>query len=412
VGRFDITSKEDEMRRDRLVSVAVVTAIVLASFLFSGVCARDALAQTKTLKIGLVASMTGPLAPAFRSAITAAKPAADFLNQRGGLTIKGQKYRIEILTADDQSSPPGAVAAANKLLQQDVKFIIPPVFPIFNMALGPVCEQAKILRMEPNSLEPSMYAPPNHYSFVAEFTGINPHYFYERLMQLYPHLKRIAIVRPDDAGMKFTVDATIKEIRSRGMEVVIEENYKIGTEDFYPILTKVLARKPDAIECIGSTIPWAKSIIEQSREMGFTGPVTALTAFGAMDVLIKVLNPKHAYDVCAANPDVTSPKMLPIVKEFGKVIERDIKEPYSFDHLLTLRAAWVLVQGIEAAQSLDTDKVIEALENMSSVETPYGPARFGGEELVGKKRLLIGDIPFSRITKGGRIEFEFLKVKQ
>ena len=399
------------MRRDRLAAVVCITVFVLASFLFAGACARDAFAQTKTLKIGLVASMTGPLAPAFKSAITAAKPAADFMNQRGGVTIKGQKYQIEILTADDQSSPPGAVAAANVLLQQDVKFIIPPVFPIFNMALGPVCEQAKILRMEPNSLEPSMYAPPNHYSFVAEFTGINPHYFYEKLMQLYPHLKRIAIVRPDDAGMKFTVDATIKEIRARGMEVVIEENYKIGTEDFYPILTKVLAKKPDAIECIGSTIPWAKAIIEQSREMGFTGPVTALTAFGATDVLIKVLNPKYAYDVCAANPDVTSPKMFPIVKEFAKVIERDTREPFSFDHLLTLRAVWVLVQGIQAAQSLDTGKVIEALENMSTVETPYGPGRFGGEDLVGKKRLLIGDIPFSRITKGGKIEFEFLKVK-
>jgi branched-chain amino acid transport system substrate-binding protein len=334
------------------------------------------------------------------------------MNQRGGITIKGQKYQIEIITADDQSSPAGAVAAANRLLQEDVKFIIPPVFPIFNMALGPVCEQAKILRMEPNSLEPSMYAPPNHYSFVAEFTGINPHFFYEKLVQLYPNLKRIAIVRPDDAGMKFTADATVKEIRARGMEVVIEEAYKIGTEDFYPILTKVLAKKPDAIECIGSTIPWAKSIIEQSREMGFTGPVTALTAFGATDVLIKVLNPEYAYDVCAANPDVYSPKMFPIVKEFRKVIERETKEPFSFDHVLTLRAVWALVQGIQAAQSLDTDKVIEALENMSSVDTPYGPAKFGGEDLVGKKRLLIGDIPFSRITKGGKIEFEFLKVKQ
>jgi branched-chain amino acid transport system substrate-binding protein len=403
--------KDDEMRRNRWVSVVCVTAFVLASFLFAWASPRNAFAETKTLKIGLVASATGPLAPAFRSAITAAKPAEGFLNQRGGVTIKGQKYQIEIITADDQSSPAGAVAAANRLLQQDVKFIIPPVFPIFNMALGPVCEEAKMLRMEPNSLEPSMYAPPNHYSFVAEFTGINPHYFYEKLMQLYPHLKRIAIIRPDDAGMKFTADATVKEIRGRGMEVVIEEAYKIGTEDFYPILTKVLAKKPDAIECIGSTIPWAKAIIEQSREMGFTGPVTALTAFGAMDVLIKVLNPKHACDVCAANPDVTSPKMFPVVKEFGKVIEKETNEKFSFDHVLTLRAAWVLVQGIQEAQSLDTDKVIQALENMSSVETPYGPGRFGGEDLVGKKRLLIGDIPFSRITNGGKIEFEFLKVK-
>lgn len=147
------------MRRVKSVFVLSCVLSMFVLFFFSKCLLREAFAETKTLKIGLVASMTGPLAPAFKSAITAAKPAADFMNQRGGVTIKGQKYQIEIITADDQSSPAGAVAAANSLLQQDVKFIIPPVFPIFNMALGPVCEEAKILRMEPNSLEPSMYAP-------------------------------------------------------------------------------------------------------------------------------------------------------------------------------------------------------------------------------------------------------------
>jgi ABC-type branched-subunit amino acid transport system substrate-binding protein len=103
--------------------------------------------------------------------------------------------------------------------------------------------------------------------------------------------------------------------------------------------------------------------------------------------------------------------MLPIVHEFGKVIEKETREKFSFDHLLTLRAVWTLMQGIEKAQSFDTDKVVEAFENMSSVETPYGPGRFGGQDMIGIKRLMIGNIPFSRITKGGKVEFEFLSVK-
>jgi len=70
----------------------------------------SASAQTKTLKIGLITSMTGPMAPGFREIVEAAKPAQDLMNQRGGVTVKGEKYTIEILTTDDQSSPSGAVA--------------------------------------------------------------------------------------------------------------------------------------------------------------------------------------------------------------------------------------------------------------------------------------------------------------
>ena len=399
------------MKKVKSVSVVFCLFLVIAVFFLWSSFAKEAAAQAKTLKIGLISSVTGPMAPAFKSELDAAKPTAIFMNQRGGITVGGQKYQIEIVTADDQSSPAGAVAAANKVLQEGVKFIVAPMFMVTNMAIADTCEQAKALRMQPNSLEPSQFAPPNRYSFVAEATNINPPFVYEKLQKLYPHVKRIAILRPDDPGGKPITEATEKEIRRRGMEVVFKEAYRIPTEDFYPLLTKALAQKPDAIECVFSIIPWAKGIIEQSRELGFTGPITAVTAFGATDVLIHVLNPQYAYDICHANPDVTSPKMLPIVHEFGKVIEKETREKFSFDHLLTLRAVWTLMQGIEKAQSFDTDKVVEALENMSSVETPYGPGRFGGQDVIGIKRLMIGNIPFSRITKGGKVEFEFLSVK-
>ena len=65
-------------------------------------CARQAAAETNTLKIGLITSVTGPLAPAMKSIADAAKPAQDLMNQRGGITIKGQKYLIEVDAEDDQ----------------------------------------------------------------------------------------------------------------------------------------------------------------------------------------------------------------------------------------------------------------------------------------------------------------------
>src|SRR5512139_1637541 len=97
----------------KLFSVVVSVGVSLLSLLLA--CPASS-AETKSLKIGLITSVTGPMAPGFRALVEAAKPAEDLINQRGGVTIKGQKYRVEIVTTDDQSSPPGAVAATNRLL--------------------------------------------------------------------------------------------------------------------------------------------------------------------------------------------------------------------------------------------------------------------------------------------------------
>ena len=85
-------------------------------------------------------------------------------------------------------------------------------------------------------------------------------------------------------------EATEKEIRKRGLEVVFHEAFKIGSEDFYPILTRALATKPDAIDMVISIAPWSAGVINQSRELGFTGPIFA-TVMADTNILNSMLNP-------------------------------------------------------------------------------------------------------------------------
>lgn len=399
------------MKPVRSVSIVSCMLLVLASFSFCLLCEGEAAAQTKTLKIGLISSVSGPMAPAFASELGAAKPAADLINQKGGLTVGGQKYNVEIVTGDDQSSPPGAVAAANKLLQDGVKFIISPMFVPNDMAIAPICEDAKILRVCPNRADPTTFGAPNKYSFNAEASTFNIPYFHDKLATLYPKAKKVAMVWPDDPGAKVYAELTIKDMKRRGLDLVFNEAYKIPTEDFYPLLTKALQQKPDMIQCLFAILPWAKGIIDQSRELGFTGPIVAAASFGDTNLLKGMIDPKSAYDICHASPDVNSPKMLPIVKDFRKLVEAQTKEKFNFDHVMTLQALMVITQGIEKAQSFETDKVLATLETASSIDSPYGKGRFAGKEFVGQNRLMHRNIPFSRIMKDGKVEFEFLQVK-
>ncbi len=400
------------MKRVRQCVVVPCVLVMIALFSFSPLFTGEATAQTKTLRIGLISSVTGPMAPAFKSEVVAAKPAADLINQRGGVTVKGEKYRVEIVTADDQSSPPGAIAAATRLIQDGIKFVISPMFTPGDVAMARTTEDAKVLRVCPNRTDPKPFGPPNKYSFCAEATLYYIGPAYDKLKTLYPQVKRVAILKVDDVGVHVANEVLEKELKKRGYEVVFNESYKIGTEDFYPLLTKVMAAKPDLIECIFTILPWAKGIITQSRELGFTGPITAVSAgFGDTNLLQGMIDPKYAYDICHCIPDVHSPKMLPIMKDFRKLIEAETKEKLDFDHGLAFQALSVIVQGIQMAQSFDTDKVAKALESAKSLSLPYGTGRFGGKELIEINRLFIRDqVPFSRIMKG-KVEFEFLPAK-
>jgi branched-chain amino acid transport system substrate-binding protein len=365
-------------------------------------------AGEKILKIGLITSMTGPMAPGFKSMVEAAKPTADLLNQRGGITIKGTKYNIEIITEDDQSSPPGAVAAMNKLMQDGVKFVLPPMFMVSDMAISPMAEQNKIIRMKALGAGKTQANPDLPYSFLASTGMYNIAPGYDYLKKYYPKVKRIAVITPDDPGGKTYQEVTRKEIEKHGYELVFWEAFKIGSEDFYPILTKALEKKPDAIDMIYAIIPWTAGIVNQSRELGFTGPIFGPALLGDINTLNAVFNPKYAHDIFHMGPDVQSAKMLPIVKDFRKLVEKSTKTPFNMDHCVVLEAAYDLVQAIQKAQSLDTDEVKKTLENMKSIDTIYGKGRMAGMDIFGINHVIRRPVMFSRIMNG-KIEFEFTK---
>ena len=385
------------MKMFKVFPVAFIT--FLAALLLVAITGSEA--AESTVKIGMITSLTGPMAPAFKDLADAAKPTADLLNKRGGITIQGKKYLIEIITEDDQSSPPGAVAATNRLIQQGVKFVLPPLFIPSNMAMTPLAEDAKVLSMKAMGAVRDQANPNLRYSFVASTFVYNSPVGHDYLQKHYPKVKKIAIISPDDPVGKIYRELSEKEIKARALDLVFEEQFKIGSEDFYPLLTRALQKKPDAIDIVFSIEPWSAAIINQSRELGFTGPIYASVGLlGDINILKGMIEPKYAYDLFQMGADVQSPKMPSIVKDYRAVVAQYVKTPFNTSHLAVLDAAYVLAQGIEKAQSLDTDKVAQALEGMKSVDTVHGRGRMAGEDFFGVKHVVRRPIALSGIVDG------------
>jgi branched-chain amino acid transport system substrate-binding protein len=385
------------MKRYQSVTVVFCLLPAITVLLCCGSFVKAAFGEN-VLKVGLITSMTGPLAPPMSVMIEAMKPVEELMDKRGGISVKGQKYTIQIIAEDDQSTPVGAIGAVNRLIQGGIKFIVAPLFPPCYIAIAPIVEEAKVLTVLSFGAVPDFVNKDKHYTFGAGTFVYMPPVAIDYLKKHYPKVKKIAMFSPDDPGAKTNVECAEKEARARGLDVVFQERFKVGSEDFYPVLTRLLQKKPDAIDLVLSIEPWSAGIINQSRELGFTGPIYASAGLlGDINIVKGMITEKYQHDLFQTGPDVKSAAMPALVKEYRALLEPKAKNPFQSSHLAVLDAVYTMAQGIEKAQSLDPDKVVQVLEAMKSIDTTCGKGRVAGKDFFGVNHVVRRPTPISGI---------------
>ena len=369
--------------------------------------------EVKTLQIGLITSVTGPFAAAFKAQYDALKPTQDLINSRGGFKIGNDTYQIEIVAEDDQSTTAGSLTAIERIVGKGIHFLIPPMVMPVNIAIQQTCEDNEILSFKPvgaNTIELNPNLP--HSMYVRSGVPyIKP--FYEYISGKYPNAKRIALIYADDPGGATYDELAREAIAAHGMEIVYSELYPTGTADFYPILNKALAAKPDAIELLFGIPPWTSAVINQARELGFTGPIWGCCPMGDPNIINAMITPQYAYDiVCGSEMDVLSDQMPDIVKELRPMVEAT-GSPFTMDSPMPLDAIYIMIQCIEKAQSIDPKVVLAAIDEMGTFDTIWGPATWGGTDIWGKNvfgidHVVIGPNMLSWI-QDGKVGYEVLE---
>jgi len=366
--------------------------------------------KEEVLKIGAISSATGDMATAFKAMYDAVKPTEELLNEEGGLTIGDTHYTIKLTFYDDQSTTAGGVTAINKLIGDGVKYVVPPMFMPVNLAIADLCEQNKIMRVksfgagnvEVNPQFPMMFFSCAGASYEASF--------YDYALQKYPNIKKIAVITPDDPGGE-TYQELIKKIyAAKGIEISYWEVYPQPSFDFYSILNKALATKPDAIEELYGIPPCSAALINQSRELGFTGPIFgSCGALGDPNIINSMLNPGVASDILSTSPDVYSDQMTDRVKALGEKIKAK-GASFELDSLHLLDAISAIISGMTAAQSVDPEKVTAAINDgtCKGFVGSYGPAKWGSlPDVYGNNHVAEHQLMISLTDKDG-VHFEWV----
>jgi len=394
------------MKNLKLGLFILVALVLVLVPLLSG-CTEEAPPKEKELEIGALFGFTGPMAAIGEPVRDGVAACADWINDKGGLSIKGDTYLIKIVSEDHKSTPEGAIAAANILVyDREVKFIVGPIVPFIAMAAASITEEAQVLRVVidgwglPEELNPDL---PYTFKTTSGLTCVEP--TFDFLVETYPEVKTVAIIGVEEPSVLAAMEYSKGLAEALGLEVVLTETFPFGTEDFYPVWTKVLAANVDAVNLGGGMPAMGVSLFKQGRELGFTGPMFSAGG-GIMPLMVQMLPPEFATDFFCADIDPESPEMPPIIAEIRGIMEDRYGKEFMLDHIFGWNALWVLAQAIEEAQSLDPTEVAQSWEDMESLETAFGSAYMGGLETYGINHEVVRPFGFSRLMNG---EVEFIK---
>ena len=327
--------------------------------------------SAKSIKIGVLFIMSGPMGGYGKHGSQAVQLALDEINAKGG--ILGRK--VEAIFEDDKMKPEVGVEVANKFIKKDgVNFIIGPTSSAIAAALADlVLEQKKILiltQAAANSLTDVKFNP---YLF-STLSNAMMHSRAGAYFVAPKGYKRWMNIGPDYAYGRESWASFISKLKELqpDVEVVGELWPKLMEKDFTPFVQKIVETKPDAV---WSSL-WGNDAVNFIRQASPTGLFNnvkfAFTDGAALETLIPLGKDMPNGVFVSARYFFLTPDSI-LNRNFVKTYLDRFKEYPDYMAQETYAGVYFLKAAIERARTTEPQKVIKAVEREPLAwETPEG----------------------------------------
>lgn len=361
---------------------------VLAASVSLAVACGPAFAANKELKIGFVGVTSGPAAAWGTSNVRSMETLAAWLNEKGGVKIGEETYDIKIVTFDDQKDPKRAIAGMEKMAQEGIRYVVGPNVDDGAAAVRPVAEKAGIIYF-PYAFPKELYTAPASNAVLGMIANYQSGPAIYKYLMENKGVKKVAFVAANESDPLSQRDGGVAAAKALGLEIVADKDtYQNDTRDFTPVLTPIVALKPDLLVLSGVAPANAPLLIRAARELGYEGLISTETAQDA-----KVLE-EGAGELAngfisvggASTPEIASDTMKEFVdrytKMFGEYNDESNTKVYALEYILgTLKA--------DPAAIDDIEKFKTAMDSFSA-PNPYlkGDAKLSyvGATSFGQKR--------------------------
>jgi branched-chain amino acid transport system substrate-binding protein len=340
----------------RLVLSGFASAMAIA------LTAQAAQAADKTLKIGFVGVTSGPAAAWGTSNVRSMQTLAAWLNEKGGVKIGDDTYKIDVVTFDDQKDPKRAIAGMEKMAQEGIHYVVGPNVDDGAAAVRPVAEKSGIIYF-PYSFPKELYTKPASNAVLGMVANYQSGPAIYKYLKENKGVKTVAFVAANESDPLSQRDSGVVAAKALGLTVIADKDtYENDTRDFTPVLTPVVKQKPDLLVLSGVAPANAPLLIRSARELGYQGLISTETAQDA-----KVLE-EGAGDLAngfisvggASTPEIRSSAMDEFIqrytKMFGEYNDESNTKVYALEYIVdTIKADPKAIDNVEEfKKTMDT----------------------------------------------------------
>ena len=238
-------------------------AIALGGLLLAASC------FAQTIKLGMVNSLTGPHSSFDLPASEGVLMAVDEINKRGGVTVKGKKYILGVVSEDAQSKPEFAVSGAQRLLRDDdIKVVFGILTSGPGMAAATALGKAEVLYFGGFTLMDTLLGKPGAELMLRTLNNdatVAKSFIPTSVSEL--GVKKIGVMLPNEDVSRSIVAIYKPLLEASGVQVTMVEYFQPDTQDFAPVLRKFQNQGLDGM-LTGTNDALVEAILRQATELG------------------------------------------------------------------------------------------------------------------------------------------------
>lgn len=222
--------------------------------------------EEDVIKIGAIVPQTGPFAVYGDPVKKGMLLALDEINKSGG--INGQK--IDLVIEDDAANPKNAVNAFTKLVNENIKVVLGPLSSGSSLATAPIAERNKVIQISTLAGTLDLSNAGDYVFRIYPASDVASKFIAQEVVDNFK-AKNVAVLYANDAFGR-TASKFVKEVLLKNnINIVQEETFNSGDNNFKPQLVKIKNKKPDLIVCSAYYEDGAKILI-QAKELGINIP--------------------------------------------------------------------------------------------------------------------------------------------
>ncbi len=312
-------------------------------------------AAADTVKIGMIAPLTGSWASEGQEMKRNGELLAAEQNARGGLLGK----QVELVVEDDGGDPRTASLAAQRLSTRGVVAVIGTYGSAVTEATQGIFDEAGILQVANGSTAVRLTEKGLKYFFRTCPRDDEQGRVGAAVIQK-SGAKKVALLHDSSAYSKGLADEINAILKANKVNVVFFDALTPKEQDYSAILTKLKAAGPEIVFFTGY-YPEAGLLLKQKRQMGWNVPFVGGDAINNPD-LVKIAGKEAAQGFQFLSPPV--PKDLDTADAKGYVAAYQKKygeAPSSIYGVLAGDGFRVIARAIEATKSTDKDRLRDYL---------------------------------------------------